>query len=155
MCTVDFLSKDIPISVWWSNYSQSNNHTPTEKNKPCSPLGFSKIIIRFPEEKGLFYSRLSYCWVRATSKKEKQTLPSCIIIDNVLLLSVQAVEDIYSSSQDCVSVFSVSFNYSDTFGDDLSFLTTESVSEDNSSVSHQFVNDSEFSRFYFANWYWS
>ena len=62
-----------------------------------------------------------------------------------MLLYVQAVEDIYSSSQDCVSVFSVSLNYSDTFGDDLAFLTTESVSEDNSSVSHQFVNDSKFS----------
>ena len=32
---------------------------------------------------------------------------------------------------------------SDTFEDDLSFSATEFVSEDNSSVNHQFVNDSE------------
>ena len=32
---------------------------------------------------------------------------------------------------------------SDTFEDDLSFPATEFVSEDNSSVNHQFVNDSE------------
>ena len=47
------------------------------------------------------------------------------------------------SIQDCDSVSSLTSLSSDTFEDDLSFPATEFVSEDNSSVNHQFINDSE------------
>ena len=45
------------------------------------------------------------------------------------------------SIQDCDSVSSLTSLSSDTFEDDLFFPATEFVSEDNSSVNHQFVND--------------
>jgi len=87
----------------------------------------------------LFYSRLSHCWIGATSK-EKQTRTS-IIMDDILLSPIQAVDDLNLSIQDCVSVISLTSFSSDTFEVDLSFLWTESIYEDNYSVNHQFVNN--------------
>ena len=60
-----------------------------------------------------------------------------------MLSPIQTADDLNLSIKDCVSVSSLTSLSSDTFEDDFSFLGTESVSEDNSSVNHQFVNDSE------------
>ena len=65
-----------------------------------------------------------------------------------MLSPIQAADDLNLSIQDCVSVSFLTSLFSDTFEDYLFFLTTESVFKDNSSVNHQFVNDSEvYSKF--------
>ena len=64
-------------------------------------------------------------------------------MDDILLSPIQAVDDLNLSIQDCVSATSLTSFSSDTFEVDLSFLGTESIYEDNSSVNHQFVNNSE------------
>ena len=58
-------------------------------------------------------------------KKKKQIQQSSTRIDNVLLSPVQAVEDINSPSQDCVSVSSLPSFSSETFADHVSYLLTE------------------------------
>ena len=60
-----------------------------------------------------------------------------------MLSPIQAVDDLNLSIQDCVSVSFLTSLSSDIFEDDLFFLATEYVSEDNSSVNHQLANDSE------------
>ena len=60
-----------------------------------------------------------------------------------MLSPIQTADDLNLSIKDCVSVSSLTSLSSDTFEDDFSFLGTESVSEDNSSIIHQFVNESE------------
>ena len=76
-------------------------------------------------------------------KNKKETQRSSFRNGNVLLSPVQAVEDINLSNEDCVSISFLTSLSSNTFEADLSFLGTESVSKDNYSVNHQFVNDSE------------
>ena len=60
-----------------------------------------------------------------------------------MLSPIQTADDLNLSIKDCVSVSSLTSLSYDTFEDDFSFLGTESVSEDNSSVNHRLVNDSE------------
>ena len=55
--------------------------------------------------------------LEAPVKKIKKTQPSSIRIDNILLSSVQAIEDVNVSNEDCVSVFSVPSLASETLGD--------------------------------------
>ena len=59
-----------------------------------------------------------------------------------MLSLIQAAYDSNLTIQDCVSLSSLTSFSSDTFEDDLSFPATESISEDNSSIHHQVVNDS-------------
>ena len=104
---VDCFMKDLPSYLWCSNCSQSRNRTPTEKVKPCCQPWIYK-------ENSFGFQKKNYCSIQEyltvelepTVKKKKQSQPSSIRIDNVLLSPVQAVEDINLSNEDCVSLAS-------------------------------------------------
>ena len=141
---LDCLSKGIPDNLWCSNCSYSNNLTLAEKIKPCChPLILKDNSTIFQSKK--YHAIQDYLIVELEPpvKKKKQTRPSSNIIDDIILSPIQAADDLNLSIQDCDSVSSLTSLSSDTFEDDLSFPATEFVSEDNSSVNHQFVNDSE------------
>ena len=115
--TVDYFSKHSPNHLWYSNFSQSSNRTSTEKIKPC----WYSLILK--DNSTIFQKKRYYCTqdylnikLEPLVKKKRQARLSSIRNDNVVLLSVQAIEDINLSNKDCVSVFSAPSLSSDIFG---------------------------------------
>ena len=118
--------KDLPSYLWCSNCSQSRNHTPTEKVKPCcQPCIYKENSFRFQKKKHCSIQEYLTVELEPTVKNKKQTQPSSIRTDNVLLSPVQAVEAINLSNEDCVSVSSVLSLSSETLGDlDSTFISS-------------------------------
>ena len=122
---VDCLSKCIPYNLWWSNCSHSSNRTKTEKNKPCyHPWIFKDNSTIFQKKKYCFIQDYLTVELEPPVKKNKQTRPSSIIIDDILLPHIQAADHLNLSIQDYVYVSSLTSLSSDTFEDELSFLAT-------------------------------
>ena len=127
---VDCFMKDLPSYLWCSNCSQSRNRTPAEKVKPCcQPWIYKENSFRFQKKKNCLIQEYLTVELEPLMKNKKQTQPSSIRIDNILLSLVQAVEDINLSNEDYTSVSSMPSLSSETLCDldSISISSTTSI----------------------------